>query len=128
MTEQEKNEIIEEVEKRLEQKYKGCLSREDTQSVLKQAREKWFTRNPLSNKPDSPMHKAFGNIIYWQVWELIRKLTCIICGKQYVRHLSGCKEAEEVAEKLCQFVYDLKAKVDNDRACQFMETEDIDNG
>lgn len=42
MTEQEKNEIIEEVEKRLEKKYKGCLSREDTQSVLKNVREKWF--------------------------------------------------------------------------------------
>ena len=107
MTEQEKNEIIEEVEKRLEQKYKGCLSREDTQIVLKNVREKWFTHETHGHR-DSLMHKVFGNIIYWQVWELIRKLTCIICGCQYVRHLAGCDYAEEVAEKLCQVVYDLK--------------------
>lgn len=41
MTEQEKIEIIDEVEKRLEQKYKGCLSKEETQVVLKNVREKW---------------------------------------------------------------------------------------
>lgn len=113
MTEQEKAEIIAELEKRIDQKYKGCLSREDTQAVLKEAREKWF-HNPRSgmNYKDSPMHKLFGNIIYWQVWELIRKLTCIICGKQYVRHLVGCPGAEEVAEKLCQFIYDLKVEYD----------------
>ena len=111
MTEQEKNEIIEEVEKRLEQKYKGCLSREDTQSVLKETREKWFN-NPRSgiNCKDSPMHRVFGNIIYWQVWELIRKLTCIICGCQYVRHLSGNPHAEEVADKICKFIYELKTE------------------
>ena len=113
MTEQEKAEILDELEKRMAQKYKGFLSREDTQAVLKEAREKWF-HNPRSgiNFKDSPMHKAFGNIIYWQVWELIRKLTCIICGRQYVRHLAGSKQAEEVAEKLCQFIYDLKAEYD----------------
>lgn len=111
MTEQEKNEIIEEVEKRLEQKYKGCLSREDTQSVLKNTREKWFNSDAIKGKR-SPMHKIFGNIIYWQMWELIRKMTCIICGCQYVRHLSGNPKAEEIADKICQFVYDLKNEYD----------------
>lgn len=112
MTEQEKTEILDELEKRIEQKYKGCLSKEDTQSVLKEAREKWFKYDSLRGKKDSPMHKVFGNIIYWQVWELIRKLTCIICGRQYVRHLAGVKDADEVAEKLCQFIYDLKCEYD----------------
>lgn len=121
MTEQEKNEILDELEKRIEQKYKGCLSKEDTQSVLKQVRDKWFTRDLYGKRQESPMHKAFGNIIYWQVWELIRKLTCIICGRQYVRHLAGCEYAEKVAEKLCQFIYDLKAEIDLDRACKDME-------
>lgn len=111
MTEQEKAEILEELEKRIDQKYKGCLSREDTQSVLANTRNKWFTHDCIKGK-DSPMHKIFGNIIYWQVWELIRKLTCIILGCQYVRHLSGNKYAEEVAEKLCQFVHDLKVEYD----------------
>lgn len=110
MTEQEKNEIVDELEKRLERKYKGCLTREDTQSVLKEVREKWFN-NPRSGiNKDSPMHNVFGNIIYWQVWELVRKLTCVICGCQYVRHLAGCDYAEEVAERLCQCIYDLKTE------------------
>ena len=111
MTELEKAEIIDELEKRIEKKYKGCLSREDTQSVLKTVRDKWFTYDCIKGK-DSPMHKVFGNIIYWQVWELIRKLTCIICGCQYVRHLAGCDYAEEVAERLCKIVYDLKTEYD----------------
>lgn len=110
MTEQEKAEIIAELEKRIDQKYKGCLTREDTQSVLKEAREKWFN-NPRSGiNRDSPMHRVFGNIIYWQVWELIRKLTCIICGCQYVRHLSGNPRADEVADKICKFIYELKTE------------------
>ena len=109
MTEQEKQQIIDELEKRIEKKYKGCLTREDTQSVLKEPREKWFTYDSI-RKPDSPMHKAFGNIIYWQVWELIRKLTCIICGCQYVRHLAGNRYADEVADRLCQFIYELKTE------------------
>ena len=111
MTEQEKELLLDELEKRIEKKYKGCLTREDTQSVLKEAREKWFTYEPIRG-PKSPMFNLFGNIIYWQVWEHIRKLTCIICGCQYVRHVAGVKGAEEVAEKLCQAVYDIKREYD----------------
>ncbi len=117
MTEKEKAEILDELEKRLDQKYKGCLSKEDTQIVLKNVREKWFHNPRERSNWDKPMHKIFGNIIYWQVWELIRKMTCIICGRQYVRHLVDCPYAEEIAEKLCQFIYDLKieyeGKIDN---------------
>ena len=39
---------------------------------------------------------------------MIRKLTCYICGTSYVRHLSGNEKANEIAEKLCQTVYDLR--------------------
>lgn len=40
MTEQEKNEIMDELEKRMEKKYKGCLSKEDVMSPLKEPRNK----------------------------------------------------------------------------------------
>ena len=54
------------------------------------------------------MEEAFGSsIIAWQIWEIIRKLTCVVCGKQYVRHLAEVENADEIAEKICQFVYDL---------------------
>lgn len=98
MTEQEKVEILNELEERLVSKYKGCLTREDTQSVLKQPREKWFRNDTGSS------------IIAWQVWETIRKLTCVVCRKQYVRHLGDVPNADVVAEKICQFVYDLKTE------------------
>jgi hypothetical protein len=114
MTEQEKEEILSELEARIEKKYKGCLSREDTQTILKKPREKWFNSSGESRK-ESPMAQAFNStIISWQVWETIRKLTCVVCGKQYVRHLSGIEYADEVAEKICQFIYDLKSQYGNE--------------
>lgn len=57
------------------------------------------------------MAEAFdSSIISWQVWETIRKLTCVICGKQYVRHLEKDDHADEVAEELCQYVYELRMR------------------
>lgn len=108
MTEQEKKELLDELEKRMDEKYKGCLTREDVATTLKAPREKWF-RDENGNGRYSLMADAFDStIISWQVWETIRKLTCVICGKQYVRQLANVENANEVAEKLCQFVYDLK--------------------
>ena len=42
MTEQEKKELLDELEKRMDEKYKGCLTREDVATTLKTPREKWF--------------------------------------------------------------------------------------
>lgn len=110
MTEQEKNEILNELEARFEKKYKGCLTKEDIQSILKEPRNKWF-RDTQGSCSNSLMADAFDNsIIAWQVWETIRKLTCVVCGKQYVRHLEKDDHAEEIAEELCQFVYDLRMR------------------
>lgn len=117
MTEQEKNEILDELEKRMEKKYKVCLSREDTQSILSNPRNKWF-RDDNGNGHGSLMAKAFdSSIISWQVWETIRKLTCVVCGKQYVRHLSKVDNADKIAERICQFIYDLKMEVKEDTKC-----------
>jgi len=41
---------------------------------------------------------------------MIRKLTCYICGTSYVRNLSGNEMANEVAEKLCQLVFELRTE------------------
>lgn len=115
MTEQEKKELLDELEKRMDElekrmdeKYKGCLIREDVATTLKAPREKWF-RDENGIGRGSLMTNAFDSfIISWQVWETIRKLTCVVCGKQYVRQLANVENADEIAEKLCQFVYDLK--------------------
>lgn len=93
MTEQEKKELLDELEKRMDEKYKGCLTREDVATTLKAPREKWF-RDENGNGRYSLMTDAFdSSIISWQVWETIRKLTCVICGKQYVRQLANVENA-----------------------------------
>ena len=117
MTDQEKKEIIAEVESSIMEKMKGKCIKEDTQSALSIPRNKWFSHGVRSQ---SPMHKEFGNYAYWQVWENIRKLTCLICGVGYCRQLVGNEDAEEIAEKICQFIYDLrKEKLESeDNQCQ----------
>ena len=81
MTEQEKKELLDELEKRVDEKYKGCLTREDVAATLKAPREKWF-RDENGNGRYSLMADAFDStIISWRVWETIRKLTCVVCGK-----------------------------------------------
>lgn len=40
MTEQEKKELLDELEKRMDEKYKGCLTREDVATTLKTPRKK----------------------------------------------------------------------------------------
>lgn len=103
MTEQEKKELLDELEKRMDEKYKGCLTREDVATTLKVPREKWF-RDENGNGRYSLMADAFDStIISWQVWETIRKLTCVVCGKQYVRQLANVENADEIAEKLADY-------------------------
>jgi hypothetical protein len=109
MTEQEKQEIVSEVEKQIMSKMKGSLVKEDTQSVLSEPRDKWF-RKGTARYSGSLMYNVFGSYIYWCVWEIIRKLTCYICGTGYVRNLQGNEKAAEIAEKLCQTVYDLRTE------------------
>ena len=107
MTEQEKTEIIEELEARFDAKYKGILSHEDVATTLSEPRNKWF-RGEDGGGYGSLMAEALGNtVVAWSVWEEIRKLTCRICGKSYVRQLTDGDKADEVAETLCEMVYRL---------------------
>ena len=72
--------LDQELEKRLEEKYKLMFMKEHNGAILQEAREKWF------NSPDSRsgqcarnsiMANAFGHPFYsWQVWDNVRKLTC----------------------------------------------------
>ena len=117
ITEAERLEILDELEKRFEEKYKGCLTREEVSKPLKEPREKWF-KDENGGGGNSLMAEAFdSSIIAWQVWETIRKLTCVVCGKQYVRQLAGIEEAPEVAEKICQYIYDLAVKFKEGKNC-----------
>lgn len=109
METKEKEALKEEILEELEERFKGVAIREDTQGVLSDVRNKWFKDANTCNR-ETPMYELFGAITYWTVWELIRKLTCLICGCGYVRHLKYRDEANEIAETLCQTVYDLREK------------------
>lgn len=106
MTEQEKEALKAEIVEEITAKMKPALMREDTQSVLASPRNKWF-RDHQNNKKESAMYEVFGAYIYWQVWENIRRLTCYICGKGYVRQLRESDHADDVAEQLCQLIFNL---------------------
>ena len=66
MTEQEKKELLDELEKRMDEKYKGCLTREDVATTLKAPREKWF-RDENGNEKiiDGDIHLDGVNVNRW---------------------------------------------------------------
>lgn len=104
MTEQEKMEIAEIVKQQLMAEHGMQLS-ENNKRVLDKTLNKYFRGEDCYK---SPMYKAFGSIKYYQVWENIRRLTCLICGKSYVRELKDSQEANEIADKLCELVLKLR--------------------
>lgn len=121
MTEQEKREIIAEIEENVMGRMKR-LQTEDTQGVLKQVREKWYGASRLRHKEKTPMQDAFDTpYMAWDAWEHIRRLTCLVCGTRYVRQLSGNPDAERVCEAICQKIYDLRMELTNDAEAQGKE-------
>ena len=85
MTEQEKQEIIAEIRKSVMEEMKQNAERKDA-GVAKQ-----FDRDETTN-----------------VWNCIRKLTCLICGVKYVNGLRGNPDAERICDEICQKIYDLR--------------------
>ena len=121
MTEQEKREIIAEIEENVMGRMKR-LQTEDTQGVLKQVREKWYGASRLRHKEKTPMQDAFDTpYMAWDAWEHIRRLTCLVCGTRYVRQLSGNPDAERVCEAICQKIYDLRMELTKDAETQGKE-------
>ena len=54
------------------------------------------------------MGEAFGSgPTAREAWEAIRKLTCAVCGVRKVRELKNVEKSPVVAEKICQYIYDL---------------------
>lgn len=107
ITEAEKLEILDELEKRLDGRLKKIPEREVSGRILKAPREKWFSDTD-GYCGTSLMGEAFGSgPTAWEAWEAIRKLTCAVCGVRKVRELKTVEESPVVAEKICQYIYDL---------------------
>ena len=107
ITKAEKLEILDELEKRLDGRLKKIPEREVSGRILKAPREKWFSDGE-GYCGTSLMGEAFGSGP--TAWEAIRKLTCAVCGVRKVRELKTVEESPVVAEKICQYIYDLAAE------------------
>ena len=61
--------------------------------------------NEIRGKYKDELHKTFGNITYWKVWERIRDLSKYIVDVEYQRDFSPskCEKAAEIAEFLCKY-------------------------
>lgn len=109
MTEIERSELKAEILKELEDSIKKKNVCKDThENVLSGVRHKWF-QDTVGISDQSIMYRKFGPVAYWDVWNMIRKLTCLICGVSYVRNLGKDKEfANYATEEMCKKVYELR--------------------
>ncbi len=77
-------------------------------SIFAPVREKYFHGREDCSGPKSPMYELFGPCKYAKVWDLIRKLTYQICGREFAIDPENKDQSRYVAEKLCELVYDLR--------------------
>lgn len=101
MTAKEREELIEEIIKRI------GGDRQVTPRALYKTHDKWF-RDENGASYNSKMTKAIGDpSASWQIWELVRRATCVCCGVKYVRQIKDVDRANEIADKICQLIHDL---------------------
>lgn len=89
--------------------------KEFTPRLLSPTHIKWF-RDEKGNASNSKMGKAFhgDGVRTYQIWDRVRPICTAICGKAYVRQVSidDAEYINEVADKLCQLIYDSKIEFD----------------
>ena len=107
MNKAEQEKIIEEVVRRIKGEKTMIEKPITTPRALVPTYMKWF-RDEDGKAYNSKMTQATGDAYCsWQIWELIRRASCVCCGVQYVRQLRNEEKANEIADKICQCIYDL---------------------
>ena len=71
---------------------------------IKDIRNKWF-RGVNTVCDTSPMYSVFGEVTFWEVWDIVRKLLYKICGTNKFSELDNFNAAE-IADELCKVIYD----------------------
>lgn len=112
MTDQELKEFI---DRAVREALSASQQKEFTPRLLQPTHEKWF-RDGSGNTARSKMGKAFGGngVKAAQIWDRVRPICTAICGKSYVRQVNYADEEfiNEVADKICQLIYDSKLEYD----------------
>ncbi|MGN0557864.1 MAG: hypothetical protein ACI4IS_00235 [Acutalibacteraceae bacterium] len=103
--------VQEEIEKYLKE-HKLYSEPKPTQRLSKPYK-KWYKGKDGNNC--GALLKAFGgeNPTAWKTWELIRQLSTLIMGEKYIRDIKDIEQAEDICDRLCQFVYDLRCEIMN---------------
>lgn len=115
MTDQERKEIIAEVTAILEEKYKNENMKDNLKVALSVPRKKWFRDVNGKHSQDTLMDMAFSgtNVKVWSVWDTIRRLTCYACGERYVKRLDFIEKADEICDRICELVYNIRMEAKN---------------
>lgn len=103
MTNEEREQIVQEVLKAL-----GTVKTENRSRALVPTLDKWF-RDEKGSTYGSKMAEALNGNTQgaYAIWELIRRATCLLCGCQYVRQIKDADRANEIADTICQTIYEL---------------------
>jgi hypothetical protein len=101
MTEVEKNVVKSEIIEELQKKYDIVPKKQHRRFV--RSLKVWITG--ANRFKDSPFYEAFGPVAYYRAWEHIRGLATLICGESYVRDIEDIDYADDLANELCEFVY-----------------------
>ena len=116
MTEQERTELKAEIMQEVEERFTGIAIREDTQGIFADVRKVWVqgagrTTWAQSRKEPSPFYEAFGPVVFWKIWEAVRKLVCLTMGVGYVRQIKDKEAARELADILCETLYNFRMRL-----------------
>lgn len=107
ITKEIKDYIDAEVKKQLEQ----TQIKKNTPRLLSATQSKWF-RDEHGCASTSKMGKALGmdGVRAYRIWDCIRPIVTIVCGKSYVRQVSTEDEQfiNDLADRLCQMIYDAR--------------------
>ena len=104
MTNQEKQEIALEVMRML-----GTQTQKKPNArVLSPTYHKWFI-DENGDHYKSPIREVFhyDGVKSARAWDLVRQVTCGLCGVTYVNQIKDADRANMIADKLCQTIYDL---------------------
>lgn len=103
MTDAERESIIREVVSRLKaEPNRNTIG----DRVLAPTYHKWFRDG--NNPPyDAKMREIMDGQQAYSVWDLVRRVTCNLCGVKYVRNIKDADKANRIADTICQTIYDL---------------------
>lgn len=106
MTEQERAELIAELEQRFRKMNIPAIN-SDASRCLQPVLNKWCNGENGRGYHGGALIESMPAYKGWNTWEHIRRLTCNIMNVSYVRDIEDIERARKIADKLCEVVVEL---------------------